>query len=87
MKGKRMNINTLAHLCNFNNGSKTMCPQQRNQYIETLNSICQKYNVGFSFSTNNFAEYLSISNNKKIWNIVETGRAKVKRWLFAFFQI
>lgn len=80
-----MNPNTLKHILNPNNGIKVLSYKEQQQYVGALNQICRNYNVGFSFSIGDFASFLSISNNKKIWHIEEPGRIKVKQWLFQYF--
>lgn len=80
-----MNPNTLKHLLNPNNGTKLLTYQERLQYISELNKICSKYRIGFSFSIGDFFPFISISNGNKSWNITDSGRAKIKTWLFQNF--
>ena len=80
-----MNPNTLNHLSNPKNGIERLSYEKRQEYINVLNQICNTYNVGFSFTNGDFFPDLLISNGNKSWNITDSGRAKIKNWLFQNF--
>lgn len=80
-----MNNSTFSQLFNPNNGPQAISPAQLKTYINHLNTICQNNAVSLVFNADDFVQFLSINNGKKVWHITDAGRNKINQWLFNFF--
>lgn len=60
-------------------------PQDMQQYIASLNSICSSHELSISFTSSDWMDALLVSSGKKIWHINDSGRDKIKSVLFQPF--